>query len=265
MRRPNPIVPLLLAMAAAAAPAAGQSPLLQHASRTSAFFQVQRPSFNGGGSAWLVNAGAIANIGGGAQFLFEVPFVWVTESGIDKNTLLGNPYLAFRATSPSAYLELGLRAPAVGDNAAWIPAEVGMNADFDNAEAYLSNALTLAGAAGYDTPTGKDGMVTHIRAGLSDLIPTRSGGESQLLGNYMGLLGYRVATLEVDAGVTGRILLNNYGNASLAERTVHQAALGFSWQQGGVRPALFLRLPLDQDAKDMYSTVLGLGLSVDLR
>ncbi len=44
MRRTNPIVPLLLT-AALAAPAAAQSPLLDHGPRSSAWVQIQRPSF----------------------------------------------------------------------------------------------------------------------------------------------------------------------------------------------------------------------------
>lgn len=262
MRRLNRIIPLLIL--AAATPGRAQSPLLDLGTKGNVWLQVQHPTRYSDyyrGSAFLVDAGAAIRTGKNERLLLEVPVIYADVAG--GNTVIGNPWIGLRERQGGGYFDLGVRVPLHKDNVG--PAADAVVADFDHAEAFFPRVLSVNALYSMTTERGdSDGIVGRFRAGATAWVPIGAGG-GELLADYGGTLVWRYGSVDAAAGVTGRMFLNNVASATLAQRTVNHAVFGLTLHRARVRPTVFVRLPLGDNARALYDQVIGFGVAADWR
>ncbi len=232
---------------------------------TAVGLEVLRPSLEGAGdlSSWLFYSNARVAAGPRLTFVFELPVATASGSG-DSETRLGNPYLGFRVSSPAnVTLDFGLRPPLAKaqsfGNA--VPLLVGSLTDFDRFEAFVPELLSvqIRATPRHQTPSG---LLVEAHMGGTATVPTE-GGETDVLGDYGFRAGYGGTQAEALLGITGRLLLT--GDGTIGERTLHQFTARVVFDVGGARPHFVLRFPLDDDLTDIFTYVVGAGITVALR
>ena len=181
---------------------------------------------------------------------------------------LGNPYLGLtlqREGKPVAF-QFGVRLPTASDPDTFIGEtanQMGILADFDRFEAFTPKVFT-ARAAVEVRHIMPDGIVFRAKLGPSLGVDTHSGnsGDAQeLYADYGIRAGYEGPTVTATVGVTGRALITE-SDLNFGERTVHQLTGALELRRGRVRPSGLIRLPLDQDLRDMTGVIIGLGVTL---
>lgn len=169
---------------------------------------------------------------------------------------IGNPYFGLRFSPPGSGFssEVGLRAPLATDNA--YVAEIGSFADYDRFTAFLHNITSARGVAEYRYRMPSGAFVQFAGGGL---VAIPDEGDAELFGQYGIFVGATGDLLTVKTGVTG-IMLITESAPNFSERTLHQLGLTADFDLGAVRPAVQIRVPLDEDM-ETYRYALGFGLS----
>ncbi|HEV8358084.1 MAG TPA: hypothetical protein VGQ17_15130, partial [Gemmatimonadales bacterium] len=85
-------------------------------------------------------------------------------------------------------------------------------------------------------------------------------GHADWLGDYGLRIGYRGERVQVHAALTGRINVTSDDVEGLSERTNHQVTGVVLLRSGRVRPEFTVRLPLDEDLRDLVPVVVGTGV-----
>ncbi|MEN8376423.1 MAG: hypothetical protein ABFS34_13330 [Gemmatimonadota bacterium] len=180
---------------------------------------------------------------------------------------LGNPLLGFRyrAADSATAIDVAVRLPIdlqTGDN---FPETVGAFGDFDRWEAYMPDLLSvIARASGEWDITEK--VVGRFSLGgvlsTTDLGSFGSGGSAYSM-TYGGGVSADVGPVTLTPGFTGRLRLDA-GSADLAQRTVHQFALGVLYDAVRARPYVRLRVPIDEDLSRIVNLVVSVGVIVPL-
>jgi hypothetical protein len=211
-----------------------------------------------GYAAYILNAGARLRVGQATALIVEVPMATSSdESGFgDDGFLLGNPYVGVRQRLTGVTAELGLRPPVVGADAPGSTQLGTFLGDFDRLEAFGAEAWTFRGDVMYEA-TSSGGFRTTLGAGPTVLLP--KDDDAELLLDYRLGVGYALAPVVLSAWFTGRWITTADG-ATFNESSVHHLAFSAAGNRGRLRPAGYLRLPLDEDL-DPLKMVFGLGLT----
>lgn len=194
---------------------------------------------------------------------------------------LGNPYLGLRIGDDAKPVSglLGIRLPAGKRTTTIIAAQAvqtGMVSDYDDFEAYAPNLLTLRGALEFRR-TRSNGMLLGVRGATSLQVNTSGdpAADSEMSFDYGVRTGYEGARLLATAGLTGRYVLtapafgfvcpagdDECNPKGFNERTHHQLTGVVELRSMSFRPRVTLRVPLDDDLRDIAGAVLGVGVSI---
>ncbi len=213
-------------------------------------------------SAWFV--GGRFHLSPGLRLVAEVPFAHGEPESAPLfgggTTALGNPYVGLEHVGDGGpvWFEVGARLPlAPEDNFGGL---VGLVADpVDRMEAFATDVLPITAAVNYQRGAGS-GFQLRLRASTAGWIPT-GGGDGDLLVGYGGQAGYRGGGLRIVGGISGRAVLTE-SDVSFGERTVHQAGATVALRMGGVEPGFHVRLPLDDDLRQLHDVTWGLSVAV---
>ena len=177
-----------------------------------------------------------------------------------KATLVGNPYLGLEYGQAGAetYWEGGIRLPVVSEGD-FLASLVGLETDFDRAEAFLPDLVSITTRFNYHS-VRPSGSMFHLRPGLTFWIPT-SGGEPEMLFDYALIGGYEKGRVTAGAQLSGRFIVTS-GGGNFAERTINQLGIFGRLRFGSVIPGLELRVPLGDDLDPDYILVLRLGMAL---
>ena len=93
-------------------------------------------------------------------------------------------------------------------------------------------------------------------------IPTNEG-ETELLFDYSGQVGYEGSQFGVIGGITGRMVVTEDG-LSFGERTFHQLTISAMVDLGTIIPGIQLRFPLDDERRRAVNNVFGLSLVFEI-
>lgn len=197
----------------------------------------------------------------------ELPFSRSSISAAGESALdnaIGNLYVGLQlrtaAASRGVVGELGVRAPLIGDND-FAASAIGSLTDLDREEAF-SNGVTTLYAAGGVYARGAQ-TTGRLRIGLSKQFLGKNAGENETYLDY-GVLGSVDANrVRLGAALTGRHLLTEAG--SFDDRSFHHAALSASILFDQFRPGLFVRVPFDNDVREVVSSTFGVTVEFTLR
>ena len=204
-------------------------------------------------------------------FSGELPFSyvnWDIPQGPDlgaKQTF-GNPYFGIEYHLPQAsmFFELGVRAPLTTD----IDKENGeatVNGaltDFvDRAEAFGTDAVPVSGFINYIL-SSRTGFSLRLRGGPAFWIASGDRDESETFILYSAQIFYETDSIRFGGGFSGRYL-SSEDEGDFAERSFHQLTFGLDFMLGMFRPGIYIRIPLDEEYKEMINTVFGISLGID--
>lgn len=218
--------------------------------------------------------------GEGVRVEFDIPLARAGAEGAS-SIRLGNPYLGLRIGDDAKPVSgiLGARIPASRRTTTVIDAQAvqaGMISDYDDFEAYAPNLLTLRGGLEFRR-TRSNGLLFGVRGATSLQVNTSGdpAADSEMSFDYGVRTGYEGARLLATAGLTGRYVLTApaFGFACPAgddecnpkgfnERTHHQITGVVELRSMSFRPRVTLRVPLDDDLRDIAGAVLGVGVSI---
>ena len=180
------------------------------------------------------------------------------------NSSLGNPYVGLQVSAGTASRgfvgELGIRPPVVGDNDAEA-GTTGVFTDLDRQEAFINNLTAFSGAANVYARGGH--TMGRLRLGLTEQFLGQDVVDYETILNYGALGSVDVDRLRVGAALTGRYLLTESG--SFGDRSFHHAAASVSVLFDQLRPGLFVRVPFDEDIRDLVSSTFGITLEYTFR
>ncbi|MDX1740541.1 MAG: hypothetical protein R3178_04570 [Rhodothermales bacterium] len=228
--------------------------------------EMLRPRFDVGGTSLTTAAYSAAYYFGlgktGRLFLTaSLPVSHAAFDGGNAETALGNPYLGvtlFSRTDPVVY-EVGITLPVASDNGG---GTAGFFGDYDRFEYYQPDLLTFRPTLVY-FPSRSGDWVMFTR--LSPVLMIRTGSidseaRGELLADYAIHFYYYGPAIQAGLSFTGRAALTEDG--SFAERTVHHTGITIQKDFGAVIPGVQLRLPLDEDLRDVVDFTLGFLLVV---
>ncbi len=205
-------------------------------------------------------------------FVAELPFSyinWDIPQGPDLGSqqTFGNPYfgleLGFRR-SP-LFFEAGVRAPLTadldGDNA--LATHNGYVTDFvDRAEAFAPDAIPISGFLNC-VFRSRTGFSLRLRGGPAFWIATGDRKDSETFILYSAQVWYDTGDLRFGGGFSGRYLASAE-DGDFGERSTHQLTFALDFLLGTFRPGIQVRIPLDENYRDVLNVVIGVTLGIDL-
>jgi len=141
---------------------------------------------------------------------------------------------------------------------------IGFFTDFDRAEAFIPDVITLTGRGNYYRKSASN-VVFRLRGGPTLWLDAGdSVDESEFFLDYNALIGYEGAQFSLMGGFTGRLIVSEK-DLDLGERTIHQLGAAASLNLGVVHPGIHVRFPLDDDLNSIIDFVFGLNLGFYLK
>lgn len=245
-----------------AVPLSAQMPWTSSLPRQGLALDFLRPKFDGGGTSLTSGAAFLSGrfaIGTNSAFKFELPYARLAGDGFSSSTI-GNPYIgAELGTTSHTSVELGARIPLTSESE--FAQVMGLYSDALRTEAFFPNVFTAVAHVRYHR-TDPNGLTLDLGGGPSAWIPTKGGGDPEVVLHQYISGGYRGTNAWLSLGFGGLLILTEQG--SLGERTIYQIGASAGLTQGQVRPALHLILPLDSEITSDVNMVLGLGVAVSL-
>ncbi len=256
--------PLLLSLLTVASSGAAQMPWSSSLRQGGVSLDILRPKFQGGGTSFVsVAAFFSARLPlGSTTVRIEVPYAGgATDLG--SSSSLGNPYVGLELGGQTGFSgEAGARIPLASDDED-LATTIGWLSDITRAEAFLPNTLTLATRARYRVRAA-DGFTFDAGGGPSLWVPTKGGGDPELVLHHHMAAGYQGAAVWFAVGFGGWTIITEDAGG-VGERTVNQIGASVGLARGQVRPALHLLVPLDDEYNSRIGMVLGMGVAVVLR
>ena len=198
--------------------------------------------------------------GGVVAAIVEVPMVWETSrnpiSEISANDI-GNMFIGIEIGSPESWIfgEVGAR-PFLRQEmkTSMIGGYLG---DFDRFEAYYREVTTYELALNVAS-TERKGFVYRIRVGPTIVTPESNEGTTFI--DYGAKAGYDDGSLSLYGGFTGRASTES----GSGKNVFHHLGFDLGYRLGSVRPAFFIRLPLDKEINETMPQTIGGSISVEI-
>jgi hypothetical protein len=206
-----------------------------------------------------------------AKFVAELP---VALGGLDDtlgyrtDATVGNPYIGaeIRGRETLVVGEFGVRLPLTKESGDLDFAPlVGVFADFvDRAEAFSADILSLHAAVRYEYES-PGGLSLVARFAPVFWIDTGDAfaDMTELLFVYGANVGYRKPPFAVSGGLRGRLMMTEV-TTTIGGRSAHEAVAAAAAAFGRFQPGVQVRLPLDDDLRDVLDLVVGVSLGVAL-
>jgi hypothetical protein len=183
----------------------------------------------------------------------------------ESGSTIGNPYLGveYQGTGNSRFMgEFGVRIPLASDEN--VATGTGLTTDFiDRAEAFAPKVVSIHAMANH-LYRSEQGLSLRFRGGLLLWLYTRDTGDrTEFFLLYGLIIGYNSAAVRFHGGFNGRVLLTQGGGFS--EKSLHQFIASANFGSGTVRPGFSLRIPLDEDLKEILDSTIGLDVAFHLK
>ena len=204
----------------------------------------------------------------------EIPFAYgkLDVAGLSQgegNTVLGNPYLGIEFSQwDRVALELGARIPITTADEDSFGDVVGVLADPMRSEAFLEDIVPLSAAASFQEtlPVG-DGALVRARGGVTTMFYRGDDEDIDDTTTFLdyGVTGtYPIGIARLGAGVSGRWNVSE-SEGSFSDNSLHQLGLNAdAMVRGFVRPGISLRVPLDEDYRELVGSTVGFYVQVAL-
>ena len=195
----------------------------------------------------------------------EIPYArFAGADGGESSKSIGNPYLGLDVGSldSGSMIEFGFRLPMSSDEE--IATLLGAYTDYvDRFEAFFPDVLSVIAAANYRTrsPSG-----FGLRLRLSPILWIDTGDmltdTSEVWIRYSAQTLFTSGPSSIGIGFSGRYLAMEDNTDDFGEKSWHEIGIFANWDLGTWKPSARIRLPLDEDLKDLYDAgfVLGIGI-----
>ena len=200
-------------------------------------------------------------IGTSIVVVLEAPMAWESQStpfGSTSQNGLGNMFLGLEIGSIESmvYGEIGARPILRQDlGASGIGGYLG---DYDRGEAYFKEMTSYQFALNVASPR-KDGFVYRVRVGPTFWVP-EEGKKTTTFLDYGGKAGFDDGALSLYTGITGRWMTTTHTGKAV----YHHLGFDLGYRFNTIRPALFVRFPLDKEINDIMNRTIGANVSVEL-
>jgi len=259
-----------LMVSAAALPAAAQD-ILPTPSR-GVWLESSYTEFDGEGVKFPTSVTFLSGrfpLSGQTSLVADLPF---SHSNIEiageseSSTVFGNPYLGLEyAASPRLTVEFGTRLPLTSADEESTADVMAALANPLRVEAWVTDIVPVTLAANFTQDVAPNFSVrTRIGATAFQYTGDAEDVDTEGAVDY-GVAGtYTSGNARFGAGLNGRWWATAEGG-DFAENTLHTLGLSADVRVGGVRPGLSLRLPLDEDYREVVKGSLAVTLQVPLR
>jgi len=255
-------------------PVNAQSIWQDYTARKTLTLEILKPDYDEGDQSFLTSAiflSARAPITRNIIFVGELPFSyinWDIPHGPDLGSkqTFGNPYFGLEIDLHRVplFFELGVRAPLTADTDEE-NGEATVNGyltDFvDRAEAFGPDAIPISGFVNlvFESYTG---FSLRLRAGPAIWIATGDRDESETFILYSAQAWWDFGSVRIGGGLSGRYIASE-DDGNFGERSTHQLGFGLDLSLGIFTPGIQVRIPLDEEYKDVLDVVFGVSLGID--
>jgi len=201
-------------------------------------------------------------MGARSSFFANVPLVYASFDGTS-STMLGNLEvgIALRTEDGEALGSVSMILPLAQElSDDDFATAVGVMADILHFDRYASDVFSVNGML---TPgkTLENGARVGFKVGASVWIPKKGddGGDTELLARYGAFFSYPGSSVRFAAELNG-LAIASEDDISISERTLHELALSVGWAIGSTRPEIFVRLPLDENIREVVTANVGVRL-----
>lgn len=243
----------------------GQSLWLTRSQRSTVALEILKPSYASNvettffTATWFISGRVF--VSETIALTGELPINHIGISEIDESeTDLGNVYLGVEIHNQSATVvtEIGMRLPSADDTAF-----LGAFTDFvDRADAFATDVFPFIWAVTVQKK-GNTGALVRFRPGLTTWIAKGDREDAEIFVTYSLQGGYEAEEFGILAGIGGRWLTTS-DNATFGESSYHQLGVAIDFGAGRARPGLTVRVPLDEDLRDVLDIAYGLTVSIDV-
>ena len=178
----------------------------------------------------------------------------------------GNPYLGleFYNANKSIFGEFGFRLPLAPKDDNQSALMVGFLTDFvERAEAFVPETFPNNLLINYRS-VNESNLGLRVRGGITGWIPSGDRDENEWFLVYALQGGYQTEQVNILLGISGRFWLSRE-NVEFSDSIFHQFVVTTNFNIGSVQPGLVLKLPLNENLKDMVNLVFGVSFAVNLK
>ena len=222
-----------------------------------------RPTFDGEGQStfahgiWILDA----RVKAGKRLNVVAAFPRFVAGSSGGGSSAGNIYVGVEFTDTTGRPEFTLGLRKGGDRTSFDdPWEVAYG-DFDRLEEALPIGTAISGTRHTRPWQGEDSAFAELRFGATVLVAEEGGGA--MLFNYGVRIGKDGETVGAGLAWTGRWGIGS-GGGSLAS-TIDQLTLDLSLQRGVIRPSIAVRVPFDENLKEVLDYAVIVGVRVALK
>jgi len=247
----------------AAPPAEAQVADIQVPAGSGGAVEVTRPFFDDADdlSSLIIRGTFFMEMGARRSLFANVPLVYASFDGTS-STMLGNPEvgIALRTEDGEALGSVSLILPLAQElSDDDFATAVGIMADNLHFDRYASDVFSVNGMLTPGT-TLESGATVGFKVGASVWIPKGDdGGDMELLARYGAFFSYPGPSVHFAAELNGLGIVSE-DDLSFSERTLHELALSVGWASGSTRPEIFVRIPLDEDIREVVTANVGVRL-----
>ena len=182
-------------------------------------------------------------------------------------TKSGVPYLGLELLGQGRRPEisLGLRLPQLGgSDQTWSYA---LLSDFDRFEEGVPDLMTFTAVSHFRPWEDADGSFAEFRLGGAFTRNTAEGATdpTDFYADYGVRIGRERDRLALGLALTGRWWLTPGDGGGIADHTWHHGTADIAYRFGAIRPSFGLRVPFDENFKDVIKYTALFGVTVDLR
>lgn len=197
-----------------------------------------------------------------AHLVADVPYARYHEDRPDvTESAFGNPYLGWRVRAPGETygFEVGLRVP-LSENEDFAPFLIGTLSDLDRHPSFTRNLWVASLLFDFYSSTS-EGVGLRSFGGPIAWIDTEEGRDDHLVLQYGFQLWYGNDDARLLVGLHGLWVATGEGEG-IGEDSLHHAVLRAEVTVATIRPAVSLRLPVDNDWRNVMDATLGIELAV---
>ncbi len=266
---------LAIAVSLAITPLKAQSIWQDYTARTALFLEILKPEYdNGEDFSFLTSVSFLSArvpVTRNMIFVGELPYSyinWDIPQGPDLGSqqTFGNPYFGIKldlGRNP-LFFEIGVRAPLTadvdGDNE--VATFNGYMTDFvDRAEAFAPDAIPVTGFFNY-VFRSRTGFSLRLRGGPAFWIASGDREDSETFILYSAQIWYDAGKINFGGGFSGRYFASA-DDGDFGERSTQQLTFGLDIILGIFRPGVQIRIPMDEDYKDILNVVFSITLGID--